>query len=274
MRNIFIIIQFTIREALARKAFLFFAGVTVLVLLGALLFISLIDFDTLMGLSQSAIADGSVGEKINAIVLTIIINPLASLGLLFAIFSSASFVPVLLEKGNIDLFLSKPVSRVQLLIGKYIGVVLYVFINIFILVFGVWLIISIKFGYWDASFLTLSVMITFAFAVLYALILFFGVITKSSILGMMVAYLIFLILSPLMLLYKEKLNEFVSGELIRALLDGLYFIIPQTAELMGLVLLDLAMGNGIVKIQPVITSFLFIILFLVFSLFLFRRKDF
>jgi ABC-type transport system involved in multi-copper enzyme maturation permease subunit len=274
VNNIFIIIQFTIREALARKAFLFFAGVTLLVLLGALLFFSLINFDTLMGLSQSPIADGSMGERINAIVLTIIINPLANLGLLLAIFSSASFIPVLLEKGNIDLFLSKPVSRVQLLIGKYLGVVLYVFINIFILVLGVWLIISIKFGYWDASFLTLSIVITFVFAVLYALILFFGVLTKSSILGMMIAYLIFLILSPLMLLYKEKLNELVSGELIKALLDGLYFIIPQTAELMGTVLIDLSMGKGIVNIQPVLTSFLFLILFLVFSLFLFRRKDF
>jgi hypothetical protein len=141
-------------------------------------------------------------------------------------------------------------------------------------VLGVWLIISIKFGYWDASFLTLSIVITFAFAVLYALILFFGVLTKSSILGMMIAYLIFLILSPLMLLYKEKLNELVSGELIKALLDGLYFIIPQTAELMGTVLIDLSMGKGIVNIQPVLTSFLFLILFLVFSLFLFRRKDF
>ena len=137
-----------------------------------------------------------------------------------------------------------------------------------------WLIISIKFGYWDSSFLTLAVMITFAFAVLYALILFFGVLTKSSILGMMVAYLIFLIFSPLMLLYKEKLNEFVSGELIKALLDGLYFIIPQTAELMGISLIDLAMGKGIVNFQPVLTSFLFLILFIVFSLFLFRRKDF
>jgi ABC-type transport system involved in multi-copper enzyme maturation permease subunit len=274
MKNIFIIIQFTIREALARKAFLFFAGVTLLVLLGSLLFFSLINFDTFMGLSNTTIEDSSVGERINSIVLTIIINPLANLGLLLAIFSSASFIPVLLEKGNIDLFLSKPVSRVQLLIGKYLGVVLYVFINIFILVFGVWLIISIKFGYWDASFLTLSIVITFAFAVLYALILFFGVLTKSSILGMMVAYLIFLILSPLMLLYKEKLNEFVSGELIKAMLDGLYFIIPQTAELMGSVLIDLAMGKGIVNIQPVLTSFLFLILFLIFSLFLFRRKDF
>jgi ABC-type transport system involved in multi-copper enzyme maturation permease subunit len=274
MKNILIIIQFTIREALARKAFLFFTGVTMLVLLGALLFFSLINFDTLMGISNSSIVGRSVGETINSIVVTIIINPLANLGLLLAIFSSASFVPVLLEKGNIDLFLSKPVSRVQLLLGKYLGVVLYVFINMFILVSGVWLIVSIKFGYWDAFFLTLSVMITFTFAVLYSLILFFGVLTKSSILGMMLAYLIFLILSPVMLLYKEKLNEFVSSELIKALLDGLYFIIPQTAELMGLALIDLAMGKGIVNVQPVLTSFLFLILFLVFSLFLFRRKDF
>ena len=117
-------------------------------------------------------------------------------------------------------------------------------------------------------------MITFAFAVLYALIMFFGVLTKSSVLGMMVAYLIFLILSPVMLLYREKLHEFVSSELIKTLLDGLYFIIPQTAEIMGLALLDLAMGKGIVKLQPVITSFLFLILFLVFSLSLFKRKDF
>ena len=274
MMNIAIIIQFTIREALARKAFLFFAGVTLLVLMGAALFFSLIDFDTLMGMSNTPGENNMVGKSVNSIVVTIIINPLATLGLLFAIFSSASFVPILLEKGNIDIFLSKPISRTQLLLGKYLGVVLYVFINIFILITGIWLIISIKFGYWDTSFLALSVMITFAFAVLYSLILFFGVLTKSSVLGMMVAYLIFLILSPVMLLYKEKLHEFVSSELIKTFLDGIYFIIPQTAELMGLALLDLAMGRGIVKFQPVITSFLFLILFLVFSLSLFRRKDF
>ena len=72
----------------------------------------------------------------------------------------------------------------------------------------------------------------------------------------------------------EKLNEFASSEMIKALLDGLYFIIPQTAELMGLTLIDLALGKGIVNFQPIITSFLFLILFLVFSLLLFRRKDY
>ena len=120
----------------------------------------------------------------------------------------------------------------------------------------------------------LTFVITFAFAVLYALILLFGVITKNSVLGMMVAYLIFLILSPLLFLYKEKLHTLVSAGLIKTLLDGLYFVVPQTAELMGKTMIDLTTGQGIAELQPVITSFLFLILSVLFSLFLFRRKDF
>jgi len=183
-------------------------------------------------------------------------------------------ITVMLEKGNIDLLLSKPISRTQLLLGKYLGVVLFVFVNILSLVAGIWLIISFKFGYWDASFLTLSVIIGFTFAVLYALILLFGVITKNSIFGMMIAYLIFLIVSPLLLLYRDKLHTLVTGDFAKALLDGLYYIIPKTAELMGPMMIDFAMGEGITKIQPIITSFLFLILMLGISVFLFRKKDF
>ena len=90
----------------------------------------------------------------------------------------------------------------------------------------------------------------------------------------MIAYLIFLIVSPLLLLYREKLNEFVASEIVNTILDGFYFIVPQTAELMGRIMIDLAMGKGIANFQPIITSFLFLILILVFSVFLFRRKDF
>ena len=271
--NIIILIQFTLREALARKVFIFFGAITVLVLAGTLLVIGLVDIKTLTGVANASGQERLMGEIVSSLEL-LIVSPMANLGLLLAIFSSSSFIPVLLERGNIDLFLSKPISRTQLLLGKYLGVVLFVFLNIFIFVLGVWLIISVKFGYWDPSFLTLSVVITFAFAVLYGLIVLFGVITKSSIPGMMVAYLIFLIISPLLFLYKEKLNEFVSSGIIKTLLDGLYFIVPQTAELMGKVMIDLAMGKGIVNFQPVFTSFLFLILMLVFSVFLFRRKDF
>lgn len=273
MNNILQIIQFTIREALARKVFIFFGAIILLVLLGTLLVFWLVDIDTLTSMANQSGQNYMMQEIVNSLEL-LIVSPLANLGLLLAIFSSASFVPVMLEKGNIDLLLSKPISRTQLLLGKYFGVVFFVFLNILFFVFGVWLIISIKFGYWDASFLTLALIITFTFAVLYALILLFGVVTKNSILGMMIAYLIFLIVSPLLLLYREKLNEIVKSEIIDAIMDGFYFIVPQTAELMGRIMIDLAMGKGITNFQPILTSFLFLILILVFSVYLFRRKDF
>ena len=273
MSNILQIMQFTIREALARKVFLFFAVIILFVLFGTFLVFMLVDIDTLTSVANQSGHEIMIREIVSSLEL-MIVTPLANLGLLLAIFSSASFVPVMLEKGNIDLLLSKPISRTQLLLGKYFGVVVFVFLNIFFFVFGIWLIISIKFGYWDASFLTLSFVITFVFAVLYALILLFGVITKNSILGMMIAYLIFLIVSPLLLLYRDKLNEFVTSNLVNTILDGLYFIVPQTAELMGRIMIGLAMGKAISNFQPIITSFLFLILIVTFSVFLFRRKDF
>jgi ABC-2 type transport system permease protein len=273
MRNIFVIILFTLREALARKVFIFFGAVILFVLTVTMLVFGLVDIGTLTSVANASGRELLTREVVSSLEL-LIVNPLANLGLLLAIFSSASFVPVMLEKGNIDLILSKPISRSQLLLGKYFGVILFVFLNICFFILGVWLIISIKFGYWNPAFLMLTFVITFAFAVLYALILLFGVITKNSVLGMMIAYLIFLILSPLLFLYKEKLHELVAAGLIKTLLDGLYFVVPQTAELMGKTMIDLTTGQGIAELQPVITSFLFLILSVLFSLFLFRRKDF
>jgi len=273
MKNMFIIIQFTLREAMARKVFIFFSIITLLVLIVTLLVIGLIDMETLSGLGNHSGKELLMNEVVSALEL-MIVNPMASLGLLLAIFSSSSFIPTLLEKGNIDLFLSKPVSRIQLLIGKYLGVVLFVFINIFIFVLGVWLIISFKFNYWEFSFLLLSVTIIFAFAVLYSLIVLFGVLTRTSIPGMMIAYLIFIVISPLLQLYKFKFHEMISSGIIKTILDGLYYVVPQTAELMGKTMIDLAFGRGITDLQPVFTSFLFLILALTFSIFLFRKKDF
>ncbi|HDZ58963.1 MAG TPA: ABC transporter permease [Ignavibacteriales bacterium] len=273
MKNVWVIILFTLREAVARKVFIFFMGITLLVLLIMALVFGLTDTQSIMALMNPTGEETILVDIIRNLEF-LIVNPLANLGLLLAIFSSASFIPVMLEQGNIDLLLSKPVSRTQLLIGKYLGVLLFVFINIFVFVFGVWFIISVKFGYWDASFLLISVLITFAFALLYALIVLFNVTTKSSIPGMMAAYLIFLIVSPLMLFYKEQLHLHIESGVIKLLLDGLYYVVPQTAELMGRMLYQTASGNIIENFQPVITSILFIILTLSFSIFIFRKKDF
>ena len=273
IKNIWLITLFTLREAMARKVFLFFVAISVIALLGLILFFSVVGVDTFLDITNQSDSKGVLREVVNSIQF-MIINPLSGLCLLLAIFSSASFVPNMMEKGNIDLLLSKPISRDQLLLGKFIGGILVVFLNILLLVLGTWIIISLKFSYWNYSFLYVSISITFAFAVLYSLIVLLGVATRGSILGMMIAYFIFILLSPLLNAYFVQFRNVVENDILRTFLDGLYYIIPKTSEITGNVTLNLAAGKGITEFQPVLTSLIFLILTLGFSIYLFRKKDF
>src|SRR5512146_2031256 len=126
MRNIYLMTLFTLKEAMARKVFLFFIGISVFAIILTGLIFSLVDTQSIIsGIETKTGSDFLIRNIISTLEL-MIISPLAGLGLLLAIFASSSFVPNMLEKGNIDILLSKPVSRQQLLWGKYIGGLLVV----------------------------------------------------------------------------------------------------------------------------------------------------
>ncbi|MGE5845999.1 MAG: hypothetical protein ACM34O_04705, partial [Ignavibacteria bacterium] len=93
-------------------------------------------------------------------------------------------------------------------------------------------------------------------------------------LGMMTAYFIFIVLSPLLLLFKDQFNVFIKNDFIKRLFEILYYIVPKTQELMVKINYEIARGQGISDFQPVISSFLFLILMLLFSILLFQKKDF
>lgn len=270
MKNIWIMTWFTLKEAMARKVFIAFLIISVLVIIITALIFGLSDK---VSLTAGQFNNMQVDNPV-AMIELMIVAPLSSLCLLLAIFSSASFVPVMLEKGNIDLLLSKPVSRSQLLWGKYFGGILVVFLNIAFLVICEWLIISSKFSYWNFSFLTLILTVTFTFAVLYSLIVLFGVLTKGSTLGMMIAYFIFIILSPLLFTAKDKFYDMINNNAVKSIIDIFYYVIPKTSELMGKVTVSLTTGKGIESYQPVLTSLAFLILTMGITISIFRNKDF
>ncbi len=273
MKNILIIISYTLREALARKVFIFFIAVTILFLAGLTFAFSLMDTNQILSSMSKNNNPLMLAQAIGFLEVSLI-TPLSLLCLLLAIFSTSSFVPNMLEKGNIDLLLSKPISRIQLIIGKYLGSILFILINIGLLIFGTWLIISLKFSYWDGSFLWSIIIITFTYAVLYSIIVLFGIITRSSIFGMMIAYFVYLILSPALFFVKSKVEMFSISDFLKELLKGLYYIFPKTSELMSEILLDISTGKSIINYQPIISSTIFLIVVLGFGVFLFARKDF
>lgn len=276
MKNIILLTKFTLREAFARKIFIAFAALSTFTLLVFLLLFLSLDVSDMTGVVSNgrSVNDFQPGMSgaISEALKMLIIAPLYGGGLFLSIFSAASFIPNMLEKGNIDLLLSKPVSRSQIIWGKFFGGFIVVLLNIAYLVGGLWLLLGFKFGVWDADLLSTIITISFTFAVLYSLIILIGILTKSSIFAMMVSYLIFFILSPL-LASRGSLAALIDNSFVETILDALYYIVPQTSEL-GSITFSLATGSGVQDYQPIIVSSLFMILTIAAAIITFSKKDY
>jgi hypothetical protein len=159
----------------------------------------------------------------------------------------------------------------QILFGRYLGAVAIVAFNVFYLVGFSFLILSLKTGLWNWGFLLSGVMIVLAFAVLYALMTFLGVVTSSSAISLMVTYLI-LFFSPL-LLERDKIYALLSSKIYGYLLDGLYYFLPKTAEL-GKVTQELVRGVAVGSWMPVWSSMLFGGFMFFVSSYIFSKKNF
>jgi ABC-type transport system involved in multi-copper enzyme maturation permease subunit len=105
----------------------------------------------------------------------------AVLTLLVGIIVTGFFIPNMLRKGALDLLITKPISRVGLLVYKYIGGLTFVFVLTAFTVGGMWTVIGLRSGFWDPSFLSLIPILTFTFAILYAFSTLVAVFTRSAI---------------------------------------------------------------------------------------------
>lgn len=111
----------------------------------------------------------------------------AALALLISLIITAFFIPNMLRKGSIDLMLSKPIGRSQLLVYKYVGGLTFVFLVTAFTVGGTWLVIAVRSGHWDPSFLAVIPLLTFTFAIVYAVSTLVAVFTRSPIAAMLVS---------------------------------------------------------------------------------------
>ena len=121
------LIKDTFREAFARRIFWGFFGCCTALLL-FLMFIMRVD--VVEGAMATVSIFGRQGrrmdymENIVAQTQSVIAMALFFMGMALAVFASAGLVAAMFEPGRIELLLSKPVSRVELLLGRYVGNVL------------------------------------------------------------------------------------------------------------------------------------------------------
>lgn len=110
----------------------------------------------------------------------------ASAIMLLSCIITAFFIPNMLRKGTVDLLLAKPIHRATLLIYKYIGGMTFIFLNTSVLITGLWLILGLRGGIWAPSFLLMILVLTFEFALFYALSTLAAVLTRSAIVSILI----------------------------------------------------------------------------------------
>ena len=150
-------------------------------------------------------------------------------GTFLALFATAHLVPRLQEKGTIDLYLSRPVGRVPLLLSRYAGGLLLAAANLVYLIGSMWLIVVWKTRVLHPRFLLSGAVILFTIAALMAFAFLVGVVTSSTGVSLMATYAVFFFSA--ILVTHDKISAAVSTETAARIVDGLYWILPKTAEL-------------------------------------------
>jgi len=195
-----------------------------------------------------------------------------------AIFATAHLVPRMQEKGTIDLYLSRPVGRVQLLLARYCAGLLLAASNVVYLMVSVWAIVAWKTGVMNARFLFAGAIIMLVIATLLAFAFLIGVITSSTAVSIMTTYGVFLFSAALV--GHKNYAAAVSKEWQAWLIDGMYWVFPKTAELAQAVVAFVA-GDAVparmarsLSLAPFLTTAAFGIGCLALASWLFTRKEF
>ena len=195
-----------------------------------------------------------------------------------AVFATAHLVPRLQEKGTIDLYLSRPVGRVPLLLSRYAGGLLLAALNVTYLIGTMGILIRWKTGVVHPRFFLGGAIILFTIATLMAFAFLVGVATSSTAVSIMATFAVFFVAA--ILSGHQHIEAALSAEWAASLVRGLYWALPKTGQLAQVTVDYVSYGELARRTRDIDhlavfgSTGLFGLASLALSAFLFRRKDF
>lgn len=276
----FTIILNTFREALAKKIFIGYYIFYAIVVLFMLFAVNLDAVEGVIALADVPTAVGMVEKGFFDLSWAFIV--------FFSLVSTSSFIPSMLEKGTIDLLISKPVSRFTILLSKFLGAVLFMFISMVFLLGSIWLILSIKSGYWNFNFLLSIPFITLAFAVMYSIVVIVGLTTQSTIISILVNFFMLFVLCPILSIREGLIFTFVQNSAVQYVFNFFYWILPKSGEIKDIatsIIMDKKIDFWMTSLNTetndfttswmsLISSLLFMVVVFSYSAYYFSKKDY
>lgn len=117
---------------------------------------------------------------------------LSWVAVILGLVSCASIYPDFMAEGSIGLSLSKPVRRVTVFFTKYLGSLLFMFIQVTIFTLLVFFALRWRIGSWNPSIFVVIPLTVLVFSFLYSVVVLVTVKTRSTLAGVLVAMLVWL----------------------------------------------------------------------------------
>ena len=208
-------------------------------------------------------------------------------GILLCLFATGGLVAGLVEPGQADLLLSKPLSRSAVLAGRLAGVGVVTLALLTYLLGAVWLVMAVKTGFWNPRFLLAIPAVWAMFAVLYGVVTLVSVWSGSGPLALVVT--LGLVFTTLVLAI-PGLPLAVNAS-VRPVVTGLGAVLPRFATVGANLVPHLAAGAGLATLAaetgaaqpappslvadtvPLLTSLLFGAVCYAAAFALFHRRD-
>ena len=191
-------------------------------------------------------------------------------GILLALFATGGLVASLTERGAVDVLLTKPLSRSEVLGGRLLGVAAVMLALVTYLLGAVWLVMSLKTGIWSPRFLLAIGAVFGMFAVVYSVVTLVGVWSGSGPLSMIVTLGVGFIS---LILAIPELGLQVRQPW-RALVEGAYHLLPKFGSVGTSLVPQLATGGAVESLYPLASSLAFGAALYGAAFFLFARKDY
>jgi len=266
-----------IREAFAKKIilsiFVFFSLILLFIVFAA-------TNDSVAGMLAFLEASGGNADYRSAVIYfeTAVVSKIPMFMLIaFYLIIVSSFIPSMLQKGHIDLLLSKPISRTKIILGHLIAGTAFAFLSTLFLFGIIWIIISSKTGVWHIPFLYSVIWFTFIFLVLYSFVILIGLLTKNTVLNILINLILFFPLSwifYILTVMTKKGEQFFSfGAVTGFIIKFFYYIFPKPWDLAD-ICESIIKQESISSYQPIITSLLFIGIMMSLSIWYFNKKDY
>lgn len=198
------------------------------------------------------------------------LNMFMHLLVFLAAMATAGLIPGMLIRGRADFYLSKPVSRASLLLGKVFSIWL---------VYGAVMVVCVL-----IEFLTAGLMLdAFSWGIAYIIVInllaffvwlsvtcFAGIATGSAGMAIMAAFLMWL--AQRILTLHDALKQLVDSPVAIYVVDTVYYIFPKTSQICDLT--DQVVSGAAHSWMPLYSSLIFAAALLFVTVVIFNRKSY